>query len=171
MTKDILVFKKDNTALTSNSNIRLDYRLEVWRPGVFTFVPPNKGIKYFFYWIFYMFGIFKNSNYASYLLYDNGILVSSCLVVPSYYKWPFMGNNDIQFTYVVTNENYRGQGLAGKLIEKAMADFSHQSDAFWYITDTQNPASIRVAEKLGFRCQGKAERSFLKILRYSASNG
>lgn len=171
MVKNILVFKKDSKGAVSSADIDLSYNLRVWKPSLLNFLPPNKGYKYFMYWLFYMFGIFKNTNYSAYLLYDKGELVSSLLVIPSYFKWPFMGKTDIQFAYVMTSRNYRGKGVAGKLIKQAMADFNQKVGAFWYVTDTENDASIRVAEKLGFRCYGKAERdNLLKILKLNTIN-
>ena len=166
MSKSIVVYKKESVKSGKVNNNTSQNTLEIWKPGLFSFLPPNKDYKYLGYWFFHMFRIFKNRNYSAYLNYHNGVLISSCLVVPSYYKWSFMGSEDVQFTYVMTNKKYRGQGVAGKLIRSAMADLNDIVDSFWYVTDTENPASMRVAEKLGFSCQGKAERwSPLKILK------
>lgn len=166
MGKETLVFKTKYTDQGDTPDINLVYDLKVWKPGIFRYLPPNKDYKYFMYWLFHYLRIFKNKSYSAYLLYNNDELVSSFLIVPSHFKWPFMQNNDVQFTYVMTNGKYRGKGVAGKLIEKTITDLNQSVDAFWYVTDTENIASIKVAEKIGFQCEGTAERrGLLNILR------
>lgn len=166
MSKEIIVFKNNGKVKKSAPDIGLTYTLKVWKPGMFRYVPPHKEKKYFMYWLFHYCKIFKNRSYSAYLLYNDKELVSSCLVVPSYYKWPFMNRGDVQFTFVMTNPRYKGKGIAGKLIKQAIVDLSASVEGFWYVTDTENVASIRVAEKIGFQCHGSAERrGFLKRLR------
>ena len=102
---------------------------------------------------------FKNRSYYAYYLYDGPELVSSCLVIPAYYKWPFMSKKDVQITYVMTNEKYRGQGMAKKMIKRIFYDLGSTVGSFWYVTDTENYASQRVAEKLGFSLVGIGKKT------------
>lgn len=127
-----------------------NYHLKWWRPSLNRFIPPRKSKKYVMYWLFHYLRVFKNRDYAALLLYDKQTLITSFLIVPAYYKWPFMGKNDLQFTYVMTHKNYRGKGLAATALMYAMKKFYHSGRSFWYVTDTENEASMRVAEKLGF---------------------
>lgn len=166
MDKDVLIFKRSSINDGTVDLAPLPYELKVWKPGLFQYLPPNMDYKYLIYWLFHSCKIFKNKCCSAYLLYNEDELVSSFLVVPSYFKWPFMNRKDVQFTYVMTKKKYQGQGIAGKLINKAIADLSKTVSNFWYVTNSKNAASIKVAKKLDFQCYSKAERtSFLKILK------
>jgi ribosomal protein S18 acetylase RimI-like enzyme len=162
--KKIVVYKlKPDNAIFAE---KINYSVSIWKPSLVKIHPPNKSIKYLFYWLFHFFKVFHNEHYSSGLLLDNGKIVSSLLVVPAHFKWPFMGGDDVQFTYVLTNPKYRGKGLAKKTIQHMISELSSSVDTFWYVTDTENKASIKVAEKLGFEFAGYAERSgILRILR------
>lgn len=77
-----------------------------------------------------------------------------------------MGRNDLQITYVVTNPKYRGHGYAAELIDQALFALRTKKRNIWYITDTSNLPSIRLAEKVGFQQYATAKRSkYLKILK------
>lgn len=160
MSKDIVIFKKDSANIAVNSDSSLEYKLKIWKPSLLNLVPPNKNYKYVLYWVFHFLSIFRNKHYSSYLLYNSrGELISTFLVVPSYFKWPFMDSKDVQFTYVMTSEKYKGRGIAGKLIETAMVNLYQHVGAFWYVTDIENVASIKVAQKMGFNCIGTAQKT------------
>ena len=169
MPKDTLVYNKSSNGIALD--IDSPYQTRIWKPGIFRYLPPHKNIKYLAYWMFYMVGIFKNDNYSAYYMFENDVLVSSCMVIPSYFKWPFMGIDDVQFTYVMTSNDYRGKGVAGKLIKKIMSDLQPKVDTFWYVTDKKNIASIRVAEKMGFQLIGQADKSdIFKIIKLTPKN-
>lgn len=164
MGKKIVVYKLND--ISTGVKVKLDYKFVIWKPSLFKFYPPNKNIKYIIYWIFHYLNIFSNKNYSAYLVFDNGKIISSLLVVPAHFKWPFMGDNDVQFTYVMTHPDYRGQGLASNMINDMILNLSERVDEFWYVTDTDNISSMRVAEKIGFDMYSEAEKSnILGILR------
>ena len=73
-----------------------------------------------------------------------------------------MKKNDVQITYVMTNEQYRGQKLAHKLIQYAFANLLQESTGVWYLTNSGNLASINLCTNLGFNKMGtgKSRKSF-----------
>ncbi|MDZ7634134.1 MAG: GNAT family N-acetyltransferase [Bacteroidales bacterium] len=113
--------------------------------------PPGKSRKYFVFWLFHLFRIFRNRDYSASLMYKEGKLMASLLVVPGYFKWPFMKKDDLQFAYVMTNHEFRGKGIGEMMLRRAVERFSRwQTGILWYVTDTGNPASIRLCTKVGF---------------------
>jgi RimJ/RimL family protein N-acetyltransferase len=79
-----------------------------------------------------------------------------------------MDKGAVQFTYVMTSSNYRGRGLAWQGIYKAYNDLKKNGiNQFWYITDSENLASQRLAEKMGFELVGKLEptKRFFGIIK------
>lgn len=144
----------------------------IWKPSWRSFLPPEKGRKYLLYWIFHVLGIFRNRDYGAVLVYRGECLISSLLVVPAHFKWPFMASGDLQFTYVLTHPDYRGQQLAFHAIQYAMFRLSKPGRSFWYVTDTGNPSSIKLCEKLGFGFYSFGYRSGgLKILKCKSESG
>jgi ribosomal protein S18 acetylase RimI-like enzyme len=101
-------------------------------------------------------------------LKNHGEIVSSLLVVPAYYKWPFMQPNDVQLTYVLTHPKHRGKAYAAQLIYHAMQDLKKMNmvSDIWYVTDENNTGSVKLAEKIGFKQVGLARTtSLLRILK------
>lgn len=143
-----------------------EYDFIEWKPGPGLYLPPGKGFKYLLYWVFHYLRIFKNRDYSSFLLYDGKVRVASLLVVPAYYKWPFMQKDDLQFTYVMTNKEYRGQGIGEKLLRYAIVRSRKPYRNLWYVTDSENQASVRLCTKVGFKLYARAKAStILKILK------
>lgn len=145
-----------------DSDSKLNFIL--WKPSLVHLTPSNKNLKYVVYWLFHMLKVFNNSSYSSVLVYDGDLIVASLLVVPAYYKWPFMKRNDVQFTYVLTSKKYRGQGLAKRMISFAANNINTEN--CWYVTNKSNLASIKVAEGMGFKIVGTGVRVglFKKII-------
>lgn len=121
-------------------NIFLDtgFRFVLWKPSLTHFIPQGKNRKYFLYWLFHFLAVFKNKDYSALLVYDVNKLISSLLIVPAYFKWPFMSKNDLQFAYILTHPDYRGRGIAEKAIKFAIQKMTLENRCFWYVTDTGN---------------------------------
>lgn len=145
------LLKKDGS-LTDSANT--DFRSIFWRPSLLQVVPPGKGKKYFFYWLFHYLRIFRNRDYSAVLVYDGYTLASSLLVIPTYYKWPFMAANDVQLIYVLTRPEYRGKGLAERAVRLAILDTQKEERTIWYVTNSENFASKGLCEKIGFTFAG-----------------
>jgi ribosomal protein S18 acetylase RimI-like enzyme len=163
-----VVYKLPFTHLGIDSNITEDdsYRFVFWKPSLKSFIPPQKSKKYFLFWLFHFLRIFRNKNYTTLLVYDDQVLVNSVMILPASFKWPFMQTNDLQFMYLITHQDYRGKGIAEKGIRYALGKLSEQGRDFWWVTDTNNTASIKLCSKVGFHFFGYAKwMGKLKILR------
>jgi len=123
---------------------------KTWVPGIDTIIPPGKGLRYVIYWVFHFLRIFKNKGYSATLVLDNGKVIASLLIVPAYFKWPFMSKEDLQITYVMTDPGYRGRGIGEMMIRETIRNLKEHNGSIWYITDTDNTASIRLCTKVGF---------------------
>lgn len=135
-----------------------DYEYCIWRPKITNLIPPNKGLKYLLFTLFYYTHIFKNRNYFGVNLCYQQIEVASLLIVPTFFKWPFMAKQDVQVIYVMTKKEHRGKGLAIKMIKFALSKLPSKVDAIWYVTDENNPSSQRVAEKLDFKLNERFDK-------------
>ncbi len=122
----------------------------IWKPSFTSLKPPEKSFKYIFYSLFHFLGIFSSKNYSAVIVYKDKRLVASLLLVPKYYRWSFMKSQDIQIAYVLTKPEYRGKGLALKMIKFGAQKLEDNVDKYWYVTDSKNLSSIKLAKKAGF---------------------
>lgn len=147
-----------------------------WTPDRKQIIPEDKPLKYIIYTVSLLLRIFRNKNYFHYYFKNSGGIASGFLTIPAYFRWPFMQRNSVQFTYVVTAEEHKGKGLAWQGIYKAYQDLKIKGvENFWYVTDTENMASQRLAQKMGFNLVGTAynQKAFfglIKILRLNEAN-
>ena len=128
-----------------------------WQPRLYRLKPPDKAWKYSVYTIFHWFRVFRNANYGALFALENGAPKASMLIVPAYFRWPFMNDGDVQFTYVVTHSSARREGWAELLLHEGIRRVQKDGRQIWYVTDSNNVASQRLAEKTGFELIGTAE--------------
>jgi ribosomal protein S18 acetylase RimI-like enzyme len=165
---NLLIYQlKEISNVLPQKNIEMEhYEFVMWRPTLSRFTPPAKGKKYFLYWLFHFLRIFANKDYCCVQVFHDGSLVSSLLVVPRYFKWPFMEKNDLQFTYVMTHRDHRGKGIAEKAIRYAIEKLNSRDRKFWYVTDISNNPSITLCNKVGFNFFSYGEKKgFLKNIK------
>ncbi len=157
---DLLIYSSDKFASTAIDYDNYDFR--IWTPAISNMIPPRKPKKYLLFTLFHYLGIFRNPNYCAVLVYDKMAGVDHCiaslLVVPKYYKWPFMAKGDLQFIYVMTNSEYRGRGLATMMMSHVSQLEKYKGKRFWYVTNGWNKASQKTAVKTGFALAGTAIR-------------
>lgn len=89
-----------------------------------------------------------------------------------------MKDEDLQLTSGVTEKYFQGQGIAFKVISKAINEIPLKG-VLWYVTDEKNLPSPKLAAKLGFELVGYGKhkmifKGLIKILnieRLSDENG
>jgi len=138
-------------------------KFKVWKPSFWNPVPKGLPNKYIIYYLFYFFRLFNNSHYVAILGYDNDKIACSLLVVPKYFKWPFMKLNDVQLIYVKTYPEFRGKGYAKKMLLYALEylkSINLQGDV-WYVTDSDNKASQALAKSVDFNQVYYGKRTYL----------
>ena len=122
-----------------------------WKPTIFNLKPPSKPFKYVFLSILALTGIINRDFFFQTEFMIDGSTVSSCLCVPKFFKWPYMGKKDVQIMYVVTTKKNRGKGFAQRLLRATLSQLKQLNGKIWYVTDIDNLASISTAKKLGFK--------------------
>lgn len=130
-----------------------------WRPGLTSLIPPTLGVIFMGWWLFHAFRIFKGRDYSVLFIKHNGRIVHRSCVIPPYFRWPFMGTNDLQISSTWTDTAYRGKNLATIALQKIVTDMKKEGRRFWYMSREENPASVSVAKKAGFLLFGYATRT------------
>ncbi len=133
------------------------YRIERWRPSLTrprtAWLPP----RYLAWSVAAGTHVFRNHDYWVYAVLSGEDLVHYSCVVPKWFRWPLMHNQDIQVSNTWTSPDHRGRGLARVCLSQILADLG-SGRAVWYVTRPENFASVRVCESVGFRKVGRAQR-------------
>lgn len=152
----ILIFENSQQlGEISSFPLNKEFEFKLWSPSFNNIIPPLLGMKYLYWWLAHYFGMFKSKDYSAILAYSNNVVIGIIVLTPAYSRWRFMEKNDLQITNVHVNPDYRGQGIAHKMINIAFGIFSKHGRTFWYITKDDNIASIKLCKKSGFKLAGK----------------
>ena len=133
--------------------------VRIWRPSLREIVPPGlPRFPYAVWWIMHSLRIFRNSGYCVLVAYDRGEAVHRCVVTPGWFRFPFMASDDLQIGDVWTREDHRRLGWAACGISEVLRREPCKERKYWYLTTTENLASVRAAERSGFRLAGSGRR-------------
>lgn len=140
-------------------SLEADCRLEIWKPTYRKPVPPGQPwLPFVIFWLFHEARIFANRDYGVVLIWEGDRLVHRTVVLPRYFRSPFMAPEDLQVAMTWTDPQFRGQGLALAAARTVIADARLGRRRLWYMVAAANQPSIRVAEKAGFRLYGTGSR-------------
>ena len=136
-----------------------EYAIELWQPGAGSMVPPTMSSRFIVWWLFHCLGILHNRMYRVVLVRHKGAVVHRSSLVPKYFRWPFMGENDLQISSTWTDPAHRGRGLATFALRHLVRSYAGGARQFWYICREDNPASIAVCCRCGFEFQCPMRRT------------
>lgn len=162
-----MVFRKDLDELKESADdvvAKTDekYKIETFKPDWFCITPKgmNKNLAFVIYWLLYLI-IWRRQgkSYEHYLVYDRERLIHRCTVLPKYYRYPFMGNNDIQIGPYWTADGYRGQGICPIMICKIMNKYKFKKKYAYVVMRENNTRSQRCVIKAGLNFYGYSIRT------------
>jgi GNAT superfamily N-acetyltransferase len=132
----------------------------LWRPSLLRFVPPGLPlVPYGAWWLFHYAGIFGNPDYRILLLYDKGVPLHRSVVTPPFFRFPFLGREDLQIGDTWTAPESRGRGIAAAALRQVVDRLGRPGRTFWYVVEEENGASIAAVRKAGFERHGTAVRT------------
>lgn len=85
-------------------------------------------------------------------------MIQYSVVLPKYFRYPFMAKNDLQIGPCWTHNEHRRKGIASYAIQEILESYKERDRKFWYIVREKNIASVQFAEKAGFTLYGKGVR-------------
>jgi RimJ/RimL family protein N-acetyltransferase len=133
--------------------------LACWRPGPLRLRPEGLPAVPFLVWgWWHALGVFRSRDYAIVQVFDGNALVHRTCLLPSHFRFPFMGPGDLQAAGIWTRPDLRGRGLGLAALGEALRLCQRPGRTLWYMAREQNHASIRLAEKAGFRLWGWGEK-------------
>ena len=150
---EYLFYRFDFNAGNQLKNISIDnkYSKVLWKPSFLKIFPAGfNWIPFAVWWAMHNFHIFSNEDYGLYLVFDGDSLIHRSVITPRYFRFPFMGKEDLQIGDTWTMSEHRGKGLAGYAVQNIVKSLKKSGRKFWYVVDENNGPSIRAIEKTGF---------------------
>jgi RimJ/RimL family protein N-acetyltransferase len=133
-----------------------DYEYVLWRPSSSSIVPSGVPITPFaVWWGMHQLKVFANQDYGLFLIYHGRKLVHRSGIFPRYFRFPFMGDLDLQVGDTWTTPEYRGRGLATFALGKTVELCVKPGRKVWYVVAEDNYSSVRVVKKVGFALIGR----------------
>jgi hypothetical protein len=152
MHERVLFFKGSPELAPPPSPLPPCYEALFWRPSLTRMRPPGQPLyPFLIWWCFHILRVFRNRGYGVFLVRLADQWVHRSVVTPRFFRFPFMYAGDLQVGDVWTAETARGRGLAGFALLSVLSADPDRKRAYWYLTDDDNQASIRIAELANFR--------------------
>lgn len=111
------------------------------------------------WWLLAKLGLIDGRRFVELTLWIDDHLAQRLIVTPRWWRFPFMGVDDLQIGDVWTAPSWRGQGVARAAIAEAERLAAAWANRLWYVTDGANEASVRLAESSGFTLVGAGIRT------------
>jgi len=125
-------------------------RFRSWTPTFYRPLAPTVGSYGVILSAYHFFRVFRSRTYSALLILNHDAVVHRSLVVPAYFRYPFMDCNDLQIGLTWTHPKYRGAKLATSALRKLVAMHASAGRKLWYIVHPGNQASIAVSARAGF---------------------
>jgi len=134
------------------------YQYQWWHPCLQQPIPPTLPLINIAWSIFHFLHIFSNRHCSVLLIRHGSRIVHRSCVLPRFFRWPFMAADDLQITAVWTHPEFRHLGLARFALTTILQRFSDGKRTLWYLTQSDNPASLALSHAAGFSPFAAMER-------------
>ena len=144
------------------------YTWSFWSPSTGGMWPRAKcrarvKLRFAFRFVVFYLDLFANSECGALCIFKGDTLVHYSAFTPRYWRFRFLGDEDLQIGDTWTHPLERGRGLAFFALRQILAVKQETGRRFWYVVEKTNLPSIRVIEKAGFTVVGQG--SFVEPLR------
>ena len=104
-------------------------------------------------------GCFANPHFTELSLWRGRQMLQRLILTPAWYRFPFMGVDDLQIGYVWTSPSERGKGLARGAIAEVHRLACTKGRNIWYVVDARNDSSAALIRSCGYRLIGTGTRT------------
>jgi ribosomal protein S18 acetylase RimI-like enzyme len=123
----------------------------VWQPSFSSIHPSDLTGKYLYWGLAYLFKLLGRHNYRVLYLINGTKVVHRSVIMPKYFRWPFMKKEDLQVSSTWTDPAYRNRGYATYALILISQLYSKPGRSIFYTTRENNIASIKVCTSAGFQ--------------------
>lgn len=155
----VFFYRRPADALPLEIDLPAGVTVRIWRPSEHGLPPRGSRARpsNWVWWAFDALGVFAGRDFSELTLWHDGRRLHRLIVSPRWFRFPFMGRDDLQLGDLWTRPDARGQGLARAAIAEAL--LTRQANQVWYVVEAGNVASVRLAESAGFQLLGAGRRT------------
>lgn len=154
--------KKDAKEIDDASTID-EYTVVLFKPNPFKIRIKGERLTDGFLQIYLVRVIYWLISYGKatlvYLQSENGDVAHHSYVIPKCFKFRFLKKDDFEIGPCFTYEEYRGQGLYGKVLNYIAIAFGNDKSDFYILVREANKESIAGVEKTIFKLDGYADKT------------
>jgi len=134
--------------------------LRIWKPAAHG-LPPigSRSRDNLAWWLLTRLGAFATDEFAEFTVWRDAILVHRLTVSPRWHRVPFMGADDLEVGNIWTLPEARGQKFTQSVLGEAHRLFGSNARRWWWLTDSDNAASIATAAQCGYRRIGTGKKT------------
>jgi RimJ/RimL family protein N-acetyltransferase len=148
-----------------------DYEWSIWRPRINRIAAAGTGQfrkRFAARWLMHQLRLFSNRDYQVLLIRHrpSGELAHYSGATGRYWRWPFMGAEDMQIGDTWTHPAHRGRGLGKFALAVLLKQLARPGRRIWYVVEEENAPSIAIARAAGMRLAGTGGRTHPRILRF-----
>ncbi len=143
-----MFFRFDNENIIETKNFKkvLDqYSIEIFSPTLFQLKKHSAKI-----WIYIFWFIFTKGQYKIIYVKKDDKLIHYSHTLPKFFKFPFMGSEDLEVGPSWTDEKYRGKGIFPAVIGYTVQLFKKEKCTFYILVHKDNSSSQKAVLKSGF---------------------
>jgi RimJ/RimL family protein N-acetyltransferase len=136
------------------------YSWSIWRPSLMQLWPAGKPsfrirLRFLFRCALNYLHFFATPEYGALCVFSERKLVHYSGFTPRYWRFPFLADDDLQVGDTWTAPSHRNHGLARFALLQILRLRMKLGRRFWYVVESTNLPSIRVAESAGFTMVAK----------------
>ncbi len=157
--KYLFYYRQSGSINNACCNLPDIYSVEIFRPKIYKIFPRGIAkLNFLFWWILWLLRLFSSPDYHGFIVYHEAKVIHYSIILPKFFRFPFMAVNDFQIGPCWTHEEYRRKGIHSLIIQKILKTFNKEGSRLWYVTREENIASVRSIKKAGFTLQGSGFR-------------
>ncbi len=139
--------------IQKNFVLSKSYVVKVFKPKIFSLQKHGHFSFIYILWYLSTFG-----KYQIIYVYDKNKLVHYSHIIPRFWKFQFMEENDLEIGPSWTNTDYRGEGIYPFILNFILDKYEQEYKNFYMIVNKTNTKSIRGIEKAGFVQEGEVQK-------------
>ncbi len=129
-----------------------------WAPSLHQPLVPTLGKYGMVLSAYHFLGVFSSRCYGALFIFHENRSVHRSVIIPRYYRYSFMGDNDLQIGATWTDPRFRGTGLATAALQTLVAAHLQPGRKLWYFVSPENKPSIAAATRAGFVQVGRLRK-------------
>lgn len=148
MNKNYVFFRLDNEEITTINKVQTalnTYTIEIFFPTLFQLKKHSGKIFIYIFWF-----LLTRGKYRIIYVKKGNVIIHYTHILPKFFKFPFMKDEDLEIGPAWTDISHRGQGIFPSVIGYIVQYFKKDGRNFYTFSHVDNEASKKSILRAGF---------------------